>query len=286
MSRTPTRSPASRAGGTWSSAPACRSTPTATSSSAPTCSAAAWAPPAHAARATTATDAPWGTDFPPITIRDMVRAQKRLIDHLGINRLFAVIGGSMGGMQVLEWAAAYPDAVFAAIPIAAAAYHSAQNIAFNEVGRQAIFADPDWQRRPLLGNRQGARPRPGRSPYGRAHHLPQRTGADPQVRPPPARGPNGATGLSACSATCSRWKATCATRAAASSAASTPTRYLTITRAMDYFDLAAEQAATSPAPSPAPAPGSAWSQLHSRLAVPDRRKPRHRPRAEPRLPPT
>ncbi len=88
---------------------------------------------------------PWGMDFPPITIRDMVRAQKRLIDHLGITRLFAVLGGSMGGMQVLEWAATFPDSVFAAIPIATAAYHSAQNIAFNEVGRQSIFADPDWQ---------------------------------------------------------------------------------------------------------------------------------------------
>ena len=86
----------------------------------------------------------WGTDFPPITIGDMVRAQKCLIDHLGIERLFAVIGGSMGGMQALQWAAAYPDAVFAALPIATAAYHSAQNIAFHEVGRQAIFADPDW----------------------------------------------------------------------------------------------------------------------------------------------
>ncbi|HEY2132598.1 MAG TPA: homoserine O-acetyltransferase [Acetobacteraceae bacterium] len=90
-------------------------------------------------------DQPWGTDFPPVTIRDMVRAQKRLTDHLGISRLFAVIGGSMGGLQVLEWAATYPDSVFAAVPIATAAYHSAQNIAFNEVGRQAIFGDPDWQ---------------------------------------------------------------------------------------------------------------------------------------------
>ena len=88
---------------------------------------------------------PWGTDFPPVTMRDMVRAQKRLIEHLGISRLFAVLGGSMGGMQVLEWAALYPDAVFAALPIACASYHSAQNIAFHEVGRQAIFADPDWQ---------------------------------------------------------------------------------------------------------------------------------------------
>ncbi len=86
----------------------------------------------------------WGIDFPPITIRDMVHAQKRLIDHLGIGRLFAVVGGSMGGMQVLEWAATFPASVFAAVPIASAAYHSAQNIAFNEVGRQAIFGDPDW----------------------------------------------------------------------------------------------------------------------------------------------
>ena len=87
----------------------------------------------------------WGTAFPPVTVRDMVRAQKLLIDRLGIARLFAVVGGSMGGMQVLEWAATYPAAVFAAVPIATAANHSAQNIAFNEVGRQAIFGDPDWQ---------------------------------------------------------------------------------------------------------------------------------------------
>jgi homoserine O-acetyltransferase len=74
----------------------------------------------------------------------MVRAQKQLIEHLGIERLFAVLGGSLGGMQVLQWVASYPDAVFAALPIATAAYHSAQNIAFHEVGRQAIFADPNW----------------------------------------------------------------------------------------------------------------------------------------------
>ncbi len=86
----------------------------------------------------------WGTDFPPVTIKDMVSAQKRLIDHFGIARLFAVVGGSMGGMQVLQWASSYPDMVFAAVPIATAAYHSAQNIAFNEVGRQSIFSDPDY----------------------------------------------------------------------------------------------------------------------------------------------
>ncbi len=87
---------------------------------------------------------PWGTEFPPITIRDMVRAQRQVLSELGIARLFAVIGGSMGGMQVLQWAASYPELVFAAVPIATASFHSAQNIAFNEVSRQAIFADPDW----------------------------------------------------------------------------------------------------------------------------------------------
>ena len=91
-----------------------------------------------------ATGAPWGVDFPVITIRDMVRAQALLLDHLGIHDLFCVIGGSMGGMQVLEWAASYPDRVFSAVPIATTSKHSAQNIAFHEVGRQAVMADPNW----------------------------------------------------------------------------------------------------------------------------------------------
>jgi homoserine O-acetyltransferase len=85
---------------------------------------------------------PWGVEFPAVTIADMVRAQKKLVDHLGIERLFAVIGGSMGAMQVLAWASMYPEQVFAAVPVAGAAYHSAQNIAFHEIGRQAIAADP------------------------------------------------------------------------------------------------------------------------------------------------
>ena len=87
---------------------------------------------------------PWGLDFPVITIGDMVDAQVRLIDHLGIDQLFSVAGGSMGGMQVLEWASRYPERVFTAMPIATAAWHSSQNIAFHEVGRQAVMADPDW----------------------------------------------------------------------------------------------------------------------------------------------
>jgi homoserine O-acetyltransferase len=105
------------------------------------------------------TGTPWGLDFPVITIRDMVQAQAMLIDRLGIDSLFSVVGGSMGGMQVLQWAASYPDRVFSAVPIAAATRHSAQNIAFHEVGRQAIMADPEWR-----GGRyfaEGADPRRG-----------------------------------------------------------------------------------------------------------------------------
>src|SRR5262245_57457299 len=91
------------------------------------------------------TDEVSGLDFPVITSRYTVRAQAMLIDKLGIDTLFAVAGGSMGGMQVLQWAASYPERVFAALPIATGARHSAQNIAFHEVGRQAVMADPEWK---------------------------------------------------------------------------------------------------------------------------------------------
>ncbi len=88
---------------------------------------------------------PWAMRFPVITIRDMVRAQALLIDALGIDRLYAVIGGSMGGMLALSWAATFPTRVGAALVIASTPKHSAQNIAFHEVGRQAIMADPHWR---------------------------------------------------------------------------------------------------------------------------------------------
>ena len=87
---------------------------------------------------------PHAMRFPVITIRDMVRAQAMLLDHLGIATVQAVVGGSMGGMQALSWAATYPARVKAAVVIAATARHTAQNIAFHEVGRQAIMADPRW----------------------------------------------------------------------------------------------------------------------------------------------
>src|ERR1700728_4267414 len=86
----------------------------------------------------------WGLDFPIITIPDMVRAQAMLLDRLGIETLFCVVGGSMGGMQALQWTAAYPERVFSALAVACSTRHSAQNIAFHELGRQAVMADPDW----------------------------------------------------------------------------------------------------------------------------------------------
>ncbi len=92
-----------------------------------------------------ASEAPYAMDFPVITIADMVRAQAILLDHLGIYTLAAIVGGSMGGMLALNWCSLYPDRVRSAIVIASTARHSAQNIAFHEVGRQAIMADPNWQ---------------------------------------------------------------------------------------------------------------------------------------------
>lgn len=91
------------------------------------------------------TGKPYGLSFPLITIGDIVRAQKALVDELGIRKLLCVVGGSMGGMQVLQWAAAYPDCVFSALVMASSFRHTAQNIAFHELGRQAVMADPDWR---------------------------------------------------------------------------------------------------------------------------------------------
>jgi homoserine O-acetyltransferase len=91
-----------------------------------------------------ATGLPYAMSFPVITIADMVRLQKMLIDSLGIAKLLAVAGGSMGGMQALQWAASYSEMTRSVIPIATTARHSAQQIAFNEVARQSIMADPDW----------------------------------------------------------------------------------------------------------------------------------------------
>jgi homoserine O-acetyltransferase/O-succinyltransferase len=116
-----------------------------------------------------ATGQAYGLSFPVITIGDMVRAQAMLIEAMGVDSLFAIVGGSMGGMQVLQWAADYPDKLFSAICIAAAARHSAQNIAFHEVGRAAIMADPDW--RGGAYEQAGVRPEKGLAVARMAAHI-------------------------------------------------------------------------------------------------------------------
>jgi homoserine O-acetyltransferase len=116
-----------------------------------------------------ATGEPYGLRFPVVTIGDMVRAQVKLLDHLGIERLLAVAGGSMGGMQVLEWAAHHPHRLRAAIPIATTARHSPMLIAFSEVGRQAIYADPAWNQGDYYAN--GRRPDAGLSVARMVGHI-------------------------------------------------------------------------------------------------------------------
>jgi homoserine O-acetyltransferase len=185
---------------------------------------------------------PWGTDFPNVTIRDMVRAQKKLTDHLGIERLLGVVGGSMGGMQVLEWAATFPDAIYAAAPIAAAAYHSAQNIAFHEVGRTSIHADPDWR-----GGRyweDGRVPAKGLSVARMVAHITYLS--EQALTRKFGRRLRGASALTfledvfEVESYLRHQGSTFVRRFDANS-------YLTITRAMDYFDLAAEHGGDLPA---------------------------------------
>ncbi len=189
-----------------------------------------------------ATGEPWGTSFPPITVGDMVRAQKLLVDRLGITRLFAVVGGSMGGMQALQWAAAYPAQVFAAVPVATAPFHSAQNIAFHEVGRQAIFADPDW-----VGGRywaSGRVPARGLAVARMAAHitylseeaLTRKFGRRLQAVPDSVGEALSLFGdLFEVESYLRHQGSAFVNRFDANS-------YLTITRAMDYFDLAADHA--------------------------------------------
>ncbi|WP_062016636.1 homoserine O-acetyltransferase [Aureimonas sp. AU4] len=115
------------------------------------------------------TGIPYALDLPVLTIPDMVRAQAMLIDRLGIGQLFAVIGGSMGGMQCLQWTVAYPERVFCALPIATGARHSSQNIAFHEVGRQAVMADPEWHAGRYI--QAGTRPHKGLAVARMAAHV-------------------------------------------------------------------------------------------------------------------
>jgi homoserine O-acetyltransferase len=184
-----------------------------------------------------ATGKAWGQDFPVITIGDMVKVQARLVDHFGIDQLFCVVGGSMGGMQVLEWCASRPERVFSAIPIATAARHSAQNIAFNEVGRQAIIADPDWRDGRYLDF--DTKPRRGLAVARMAAHITYLS--EPALHRKFGRNLQGdrdafAYGFGAefqVESYLRHQGSTFVERFDANS-------YLYITRAMDYFDLAAE----------------------------------------------
>jgi homoserine O-acetyltransferase len=183
-----------------------------------------------------ATGEPYGLDLPLVTIRDMVDAQAMLLDHLGIPDLFCVVGGSMGGMQVLQWAARHPDRVFAALPIATSAKHSAQNIAFHEVGRQAITADPDWREGRYLV--EGVAPRKGLAVARMAAHitylseaaLQSKFGRNLQDRDARTFGFDADFQIESY---LRHQGASFVERFDANS-------YLYVTRAMDYFDLAAE----------------------------------------------
>jgi homoserine O-acetyltransferase len=181
-----------------------------------------------------ATGKPWGLAFPVITIADMVRAQAMLIEAMGIETLQAVVGGSMGGMQVLQWAASYPERLFSAVCVASAARHSAQNIAFHEVGRQAIMADPDWRGGDYALH--GSRPEKGLAVARMAAHITYLSEAALQRKFGRELQRDGLSwGFDADFQVESYLRhqgATFVDRFDANS-------YLYITRAMDYFDLAA-----------------------------------------------
>jgi homoserine O-acetyltransferase/O-succinyltransferase len=98
------------------------------------------------------TNEPYGLNFPVITIKDIVKAQEALLDYFQIKKLLCALGGSMGGMQLLQFCASFPDRTFSAVPIACSSSHSAQNIALNELARQAIMADPKWEKGDYLKN--------------------------------------------------------------------------------------------------------------------------------------
>ena len=178
----------------------------------------------------------YGLELPVVTVRDMVRAQAMLIDRLGIKTLFSVVGGSLGGMQVLQWAASYPERVVSALPIATGARHSSQNIAFHEVGRQAVMADPDWR-----GGRYveaGVMPRKGLAVARMAAHvtylseeaLHRKFGRNLQDRDKPTFGFDADFQIESY---LRHQGSTFVDRFDANS-------YLYMTRAMDYFDLAAD----------------------------------------------
>jgi homoserine O-acetyltransferase len=189
---------------------------------------------------------PYGMRFPVITIRDMVRAQVALLDALGIGQLHAVVGGSMGGMQALSLAANFPDRAARVLAIATSARHSAQNIAFHEVGRQAIMADPNWQGGGYYGT--GKTPDKGLAVARMAAHitylseagLTDKFGRRLQDRDARSFGFDADFQVESY---LRHQGSTFVDRFDANS-------YLYITRAMDYFDLAAEHGGSLPAAFP------------------------------------
>jgi homoserine O-acetyltransferase/O-succinyltransferase len=184
---------------------------------------------------------PWAMRFPVITIRDMVRAQIALLDALGIERLHAVVGGSMGGMQALSLAANFPERTAAALVIASTARHSAQNIAFHEVGRQAIMADPAWRGGDYYGHEE--KPDKGLAVARMAAHitylseagLTDKFGRNLQDRPDGTKGAK-TFGFDADFQVESYLRH----QGIAFTDRFDANSYLYITRAMDYFDLAEE----------------------------------------------
>ena len=218
----------------------------------------------------------YGLEFPVITVGDMVRAQARLLDHLEIPDLFCIMGGSMGGMQVLEWAASYKDRVFAAIPIATSVRHSSQNIAFHEVGRQAVMADPDWRGGAYLEH--DTSPRKGLAVARMAAHitylsdeaLHRKFGRNLQDR---ERVTFGFDADFQVESYLRHQGYTFVERFDANS-------YIYMTRSMDYFDLAVDHGGKLANAFKGNRDAVLRRLLHERLAVSDRGQPRDRPGAE------
>ena len=183
-----------------------------------------------------ATGRPYGLSFPVISIGDMVRAQAALLDVLGIARLRAVVGGSMGGMQALQWAAAHPERIGACVAIATASRHTAQNIAFHEVGRQAVMADPDWRGGGYLD--AGLRPEKGLAVARMAAHITYLSEAALQRKFGRELQKGAESGLSWGFDADFQVESYLRHQGSAFVDRFDANAYLYITRAMDYFDLA------------------------------------------------
>lgn len=190
-----------------------------------------------------ATGKPYNLDFPVVTIHDMVRAQALLLDSFGIETLHSVIGGSMGGMQALSWALQYPARVNSAIVMAGAARHTAQNIAFHEIGRQAIMADPQWCEGHYLNER--TYPSKGLAVARMAAHVTYLS--ETKLAQKFGRNLQGKEAVSFGFDADFQIESYLRHQGAAFVERFDPNSYLYITRAMDYFDLTAGQPGESDA---------------------------------------